>query len=222
MKDGDTRAETEVAVFSFLERGFSDLDLAVSHTQILQLARLVSLLEQWAPRINLTGYRTALDMAGGLVLDAAALASAVPEIGAASRIADLGTGAGFPGLPLAILFPAAEVHLVDSRKKRNHFQREAKRRLALERADPILGRSDEIEPTPCDLVIAQAMTDPDHALELMAQWASTEARLVLPASENATPPSPPSGWTPPERRLYQVPLTRRPRQVWILRPEIEN
>ena len=70
-------------------------------------------------------------MAERLVLDAVALSVCLPELSGAKRLADLGTGAGFPGLPIAILNPHLQVHLVDSRLKRNHFQKAVRRELEL-------------------------------------------------------------------------------------------
>lgn len=220
MNDGDTRTQTEVAVFAFLERGFEDLELSPTADQLLALSQLIGLLEQWSPKINLTGHRDPLQMAGALILDAAALSDSVPEIRSATSVSDLGTGAGFPGLPLAILHPEVTFYLVDSRKKRNHFQREVRRRLALSNVEPLLGRSDQIEPKASRLVIAQAMAQPDQALRLMTQWAGEGAPLVLPASEAAVPPDPPEGFAPPVLRTYRVPLTGTERRVWVVTPNV--
>lgn len=218
MNDGASRTNrSEGAVFAFLEQGFDLLPLSPGPAQISQLSALVGLLSSWGARINLTGHRDPLEMAGRLILDAAALAAAVPEIAEASALSDLGTGAGFPGLPLAILYPKVQVHLVDSRKKRNHFQREARRRLALENVHPILGRVEQVERTPSDVVIAQAMAEPERALALMAPWAGPTGTLVLPASEHATPPASPTGWRAPERREYVVPLVETERRIWLIR-----
>jgi len=218
MKDGDTRKETEVAVFSYLEHGFDELETPVETSQIHELTETILLLEEWASKINLTGHRGALEMAGRLVLDAAALNAELPELAAAKSFADLGTGAGFPGLPLAILNPQAQAYLVDSRLKRNHFQRAVRRALALERVHPVLGRSDEVESRACDLVIAQAMTNPKRALELMAQWSAPGGILVLPASETAKNPEVPPGYRPAELKTYIVPLVGTHRRLWIVRP----
>ena len=150
------------------------------------------------------------------MLDAVAFSQALPEIARAERVADLGTGAGFPGLPIAILNPHVEVRLVDSRRKRHHFQRAAKRALLLDNVIPLLGRSDQIEAVPSEVVVAQAMAEPEVALPLMAEWAGPAATLALPASETAGPPIAPAGWTAPELREYVVPVAQRKRRIWVL------
>lgn len=194
---------------------------AAETAQIERLTRLVVLLAQWAPRMNLTGHRDPLEMTSRLVLDAAALVGALPELSQASNLADLGSGAGFPGLPIAILRPHLQVFLVDSRQRRHHFQREARRVLDLDRVEPLLGRSDAIERHACDVVVAQAMARPESAIELMEEWARPGGLLVLPASDRAVPPTLPSrgsasGGASPERRQYRVPFANLDRQLWIL------
>jgi 16S rRNA (guanine527-N7)-methyltransferase len=218
MKDGASRPDgLEGAVFAFLASGLRELPLTATDQQIQQLVELVELLVHWASRINLTGHRDPLSIAGHLVLDAAALSASLPELAAARSLADLGTGAGFPGLPLAILNPHLQVQLVDARQKRNHFQREARRRLGLSNVEPRLGRVEEIEVAPADVVVAQAMAQPERALTLMAPWASEGGLLILPASESATAPAPPAGWCPPELRVYVVPRTGTSRRIWVMR-----
>ena len=209
--------KTRSPSFRFLERGFSELDPTATSDQILELTRLISLLAQWAARINLTGHRSPIEMAGRLVLDAAALNSAVPELREARSLADLGSGAGFPGLPLAILNPHLDVYLVDSRLKRNHFQREVRRRLDLSRVSSILGRSDEVDSVACDFVVAQAMAQPEQAIELMRSWVKDGGGLLLPASETASRPNIAGNLEPIELRSYRVPLTGVERKLWFVR-----
>ena len=217
MRDGVSRPDgLESAVFSFLEEGLGRLPIEASEGQISQLTALAELLSIWAARINLTGHRDPIGIAGHLILDAAALSSCLPELKQCGNLADLGTGAGFPGLPIAILNPHIQVQLIDARQKRNHFQREARRRLQLDHVEPRLGRVERLERRPADIVVAQAMTQPDQALTLMAPWASGGGMLVLPASEGATKPAPPPGWELPEARSYQVPQTGTVRRIWIL------
>ena len=217
MKNGDSRHQTEIAVFSLLEDSLETLRIETSTTQRRQLLDLVFLLDHWAARINLTGHRDPLAIASRLVLDAAALSQSVPEIGEARSLVDLGSGAGFPGLPLAILHPHLAVALVDSRLKRSHFQREVRRRLALDNVSPILGRAEQLDPLASDVVVAQAMTQPEHALALMLRWAHPGSLLALPASDQAVEPETPTGIGRPVLREYEVPGTQTRRKLWIAR-----
>ncbi len=199
-----------------LEQVFGHGTPELAHAE--KLTRLVLLLAHWAPRMNLTGHRDPLEMTSRLVLDAAALVGALPELRSATDLADLGSGAGFPGLPIAILRPQLRVFLVDSRQKRHHFQREARRQLNLEHVVPVLGRSDQVEARACDVVVAQAMAQPEAAIAQMAAWARPEGLLVLPASEDAPRPDLPAAIADLERRTYRVPFASVGRQVWLIRP----
>jgi 16S rRNA (guanine527-N7)-methyltransferase len=219
MKDGESREQVEIAVFSLIERGLAELDSHSTVEQISKLTRLVTLLSEWAGRISLTGHRDPLDMAGRLVLDAAALSKALSELDSAANVTDLGSGVGFPGLPIAILRPDLEVALVESRLKRHHLQREARRQLDLTRVIPILGRSDEIEPRLSDVVVAQAMTQPTKAFELMHPWTRPGGLVALPASEAADRPILPTGFEDLSFREYRVPVTGRARKLWVTRKE---
>jgi 16S rRNA (guanine527-N7)-methyltransferase len=216
MKDGDSREQVEIAVFSLLETGLDELGVDADAEQVSQLTRLVSMVSEWAGRISLTGHRDPIEMARRLVLDAAALSQALPELSSSKRLADLGSGVGFPGLPIAILRPDLEVVLVESRQKRHHLQREARRQLGLTRVVSVHGRSDEVEIQPSDVVVAQAMAKPMDALALMKPWTRAGGLVALPVSDNAKPAAPPAGFADPEIREYRVPQIDRVRKIWVL------
>lgn len=216
MPDYDPDAIDPAAIRDRIGLGLGELFPEPRPQATEALTRLVVLLAQWAPRMNLTGHRDPLDMTSHLVLDAAALVAALPELANAPDLADLGSGAGFPGLPIAILCPNLRVHLIESRQKRHHFQREVRRQLALENALPLLGRSDEVELRPCAVVIAQAMTRPEQALAQMLPWMRAGGIMVLPATAEAEPPDLPES-SRLERRRYRVPLTHLDRQLWVVR-----
>ena len=221
MKDGESRDPAEIAVSSLLEQGLADLGSPYDEGQLQKLLGLVSLLSEWAERINLTGHRDPLQIASRLVLDAAALSQALPELGSSSTLSDLGGGAGFPGLPIAILRPELEVRLVESRKKRHYFQREARRQLGLMHVIPLIGRSDQLDAHPSDIAIAQAMTRPEQALHLMLPWVRKGGLLALPASAEAVRPAAPESIPKLELREYTVPITKMRRRLWVgrLHPE---
>ncbi len=85
------------------------------------------------------------------------------------------------------------------------------------RVIPVLGRSDEVEIRPSDVVVAQAMTQPNKAFELMRPWARPGGLVALPAAEEPDRPTLPAGFEDLSLREYQVPETRRARKLWIAR-----
>ena len=171
---------------TLLVDGLEELKLPTSPTQREALLALARLLESWSKRINLTGDRTLRAILKHRVLGAAALLAHAPPC---TSLADLGSGAGFPGLPIAILRPETRVTLIESRQKRHHFQRAALRELPLPNATPLLGRAETLPAQPHRAVIAQAMARPEAALAHMLRWAEPAGLLLLPASA-APPPNP--------------------------------
>jgi len=110
-----------------LVAGLSTLGLAVAETAVERLLDYVELLERWNATYNLTAVRDPGEMVTRHLLDSLAVA---PHVTGAT-LADLGSGAGLPGIPLAIIAPEREVLLVDSNGKKARFLREAVRRLGL-------------------------------------------------------------------------------------------
>ena len=217
MKDLTDSEDEERSVSALITQGLDELSVADSREAIVKLTRMVLLISEWATRVSLTGHRDPLDLAGRLVLDAAALSQSIPELDEASSLADLGSGIGFPGLPIAILRPALETRLIESRLKRHHLQREIRRQLALTRVIPILGRSDEVEIHASDVVIAQAMAQPHEALELMRSWVRPGGLVALPAADSADRLDLPEGYVDLELREYRVPVSSRVRKCWVAR-----
>lgn len=179
-----------------------------------QLLRLCEALALWSRQSNLTGQRGFAAIISGICADAIALAAALPDT---SGIVDLGAGAGFPGIPLAILKPASHVILVESRERRHHFQRAALRELALPNAEPLLGRAETLDPRPQPLAIAQAIAEPAQALRWLLPWTLPGGMLCLPQAVSATP----DRWRLPEGahleeiRRYRVLPEGRERLLWI-------
>ena len=109
-----------------------------SLTQHPSLQTYVTLLKKWQPRINLIGPKTLRDIWVRHVQDSAQLLDHLPPIlqeqtgqnqpsNQARRLVDFGSGAGFPGLVLAILRPDLDVHLVESDQRKGAFLREVAR-----------------------------------------------------------------------------------------------
>lgn len=110
-----------------LRAGVAALSLNLADATIERLLDYVDLLLRWNAAYNLTAVRDAGEMITRHLLDSLAV---LPFV-AGKRLADLGSGAGLPGIPLALCHPFDEVVLVDSNGKKARFLREAARHLQL-------------------------------------------------------------------------------------------
>lgn len=187
--ESDSSRAARSALDRFLASAESELDSS-SQDRLVDLALL---LAQWGSGMNLSGYREAESVMEGLICDALALWFAFrehPLFEAPSEVSDLGAGAGFPGLPLAIVEPSMKVTLVESRQRRHHFQKAVRRELKLENVYPRQGRIEELEPTLSDLVVAQALAQPGRALELGIPWLREGGLILIPGNSPDLDPTP--------------------------------
>jgi len=200
---------------STLSAGLAELGLPIDRSSALaELSRLVA---RWAERINLTAHRSPEAVARRLVLDALALGAALPVV-PPGTLADLGSGAGFPALPLAILWPTCQITMVDSRLRKYHFQRTAIRALDLPNARAVRGRAESLDAAPHQIVVAQAMAQPAQVLQWMRRWATPDGWLVLPQSDSVPRIAVPADIRFEAIRRYQVPLGGPARSLWLGRP----
>jgi 16S rRNA (guanine527-N7)-methyltransferase len=183
--------------------------------ELAALERLRLLAERvagWTRRVDLTSHETPGAVAGRLILDSAALLRAAPAF---ESLADLGSGAGFPGLPIAILRPSCRVTLVESRERRHHFQRAVIRELGLTNVQALRGRAERLQPEPHAAAVAQATMAPAEALPLLLRWVGPEGLLLLPGG--AAPPQLPEIAQVAAANVvfYQVPAGGPRRSLWI-------
>ena len=115
------------AMFAQLRAGMAELGLPASPEAIESLLDYVELLARWNGAYNLTSVRVPQQMVTHHLLDSLAVAAYIRG----DRLADVGTGAGLPGIPLAVLAPERQVTLIDSNGKKTRFLREAVRTLGL-------------------------------------------------------------------------------------------
>jgi len=120
-------ATDRAAMFAQLRAGVAELGLAPSAHAVEQLLDYLELLSRWNAAYNLTAVRDPLAMVTSHLLDSLAVAHLVRG----ERLADIGSGAGLPGIPLAILAPEWQVTLIDANGKKTRFLREAVRALRL-------------------------------------------------------------------------------------------
>ena len=121
---------------------FNKINCAISDRQADQFLRYFELLTEWNAVMNLTAITEFKEVVEKHFIDSALLSEYIKENNPKSLI-DIGTGAGFPGVPLKILFPEMKVTLLDSLNKRIRFLNTVIQELGLENIEAIHGRAEE-------------------------------------------------------------------------------
>jgi 16S rRNA (guanine527-N7)-methyltransferase len=125
----------------------------VSRETLDRLKRYAELLADWNTRHNLVSDRSLADVWKRHFLDSAQIADLVPAT--AKTVVDLGSGAGFPGLVLAVLRPELRITLIEATRKKYDFLKVVARELGL-KVDIRNERIEEVAPEPFDVITARA------------------------------------------------------------------
>jgi 16S rRNA (guanine527-N7)-methyltransferase len=128
-----------------LQAAARELGVDVGYSALDRLARFLDLLVVWNRRIHLTGARGLSSLVRNHAIDSLAPAPHIPRTG---FVVDVGSGAGFPGIVLACLRPDVEMALIESRRRRASFLREAIRTLPLPAARVLEMRAEEAASDP--------------------------------------------------------------------------
>jgi 16S rRNA (guanine527-N7)-methyltransferase len=142
---------------SSIGEGLAAMSICATHEQKHRLAAHLDLISKWNRVHNLTAVRETEQMVVLHVLDSLSL---LPHLGDARSLLDVGTGAGFPGIPLAILRPDVEVTLLDSSSKKCTFLEQARAELGLVNVHVACERVEAWKPEATfDLVVSRAFAE---------------------------------------------------------------
>jgi 16S rRNA (guanine527-N7)-methyltransferase len=151
-------------------RALGEFQLQADEQQVVCIQQYMKILLTWNDKINLTAIRDPLEILYRHFCECMFAARAVPvENG---RLADVGSGAGFPGIPLKIMRPDLQVFLIESNMKKATFLAEVLRTIELKDTKVIVSRYEELgeDVAPLDFVCSRAVGE----FEPFLAWAASE------------------------------------------------
>ena len=171
-----------------LVAGSSALGVALDAVQQQKLLDYIALIVKWNKVYNLTAVREPEAMIGHHLLDSLAV---LPHLAGVRRLIDVGSGAGLPGIPLAIARPDMKIALLDSNHKKATFMRQACLELGLTNAEVVCERVEQWQPQDkYDAVISRAYSELKEFVRLSAHLLAKGGKLyamkgVYPVEEIA-------------------------------------
>lgn len=212
----ELRAELRVR----LDAALAEMHLKASDKQKNQLIESLAFLSEWNAVINLTAIREPHAMLVQHILDSLSVLHFIPK--EATTLLDVGSGGGFPALPIAVMRPDLEVVSVDSVRKKTDYVNKAAEALAIDNLSAVHSRVEE-HPVTYDVVISRAYASlKDFVLSAQGCVSPEEDALVLamkgkfPEDEVAELTG--TGWTVDRKRALTVPQLEAERcLIWLER-----
>ena len=189
---------------SRLAAGLSELGLTLAPAQVEALLTLVMELADWNARFNLTAINDPAEVVDKHLLDSLAVLPYLKGL----TVADVGSGAGFPGLPLAIADLDRRYSLIESTGKKVTFLRHACTMLRLPNVEVVQGRAEAMKPKrPFDTIVARALGSLAEFVRVAGHLAGRDGRLL--AMKGKVPEQElkaiPTGWKALAVRPIRVP-----------------
>lgn len=181
-----------------LVKGCNELQLSEAPAVAEKLIPFVHLILKWNAVFNLTGSKDPVDLVHRHVLDSLAM---VPYISGSFHL-DVGSGAGFPGIPLAIALPSSRFVLVDSNGKKTRFINQAIVELGLANVEVHCVRVEKLAVPRCfDTILARAVADVAQLVSWCAPFCCEKGRMVWMKGPNVIQDEP---WCPPGWQIVEI------------------
>lgn len=204
-----------------LSSGLTDLGLPAEPLSG-RLLDYLALLDRWNKTYNLTAVRDPREMLSRHLLDSLSMWRHVAD----GKLADLGTGPGLPGIPLALANPRLQVTLVESIAKKTRFQREVVRQLGLTNVRVVESRAEAVdEPGAYDQITARAMDTLAGILAVGGHLLAPDGRLLAMKGQrpDAEIAALPPGWRVESVQALTVPGLEGDRHlVTVTRAPVET
>ena len=152
----------------------------VPHEWAGQLETYLCEWEKWNGKINLTSETARDAVIDKHIFDSLQYVRAVKD--PQSQVMDIGSGAGFPGIPLKVIFPGINLTLVESQRKRANFLRNCVRKMCLDKVEVLNSRAEELDAEyhgRFDLILFRGVGEVSHCLELAGPCLKIGGRVAF-------------------------------------------
>jgi 16S rRNA (guanine527-N7)-methyltransferase len=162
-----------------IRRALGEFQISVDSKQVIVIQQYIRTLLRWNEKLNLTAIRNPLEILYRHFCESMFAAGAIPVD--KGRLADIGSGPGFPGIPLKILRPELELFLVESSIKKGTFLAEVVRELQLTNSRVLISRYEELgeDVAPLDYVCSRAVGEFGPFLEWAGSNRVAANRVIL-------------------------------------------
>jgi 16S rRNA (guanine527-N7)-methyltransferase len=208
---------------NLLKNGLDEIDVAYSESQLRAFMIYLSELKKWNSTYNITALKTDEEIIIKHFLDSLLYLKAMPD--GNIKLADIGTGGGFPGIPIKIIRPQTELTLIEPSRKKAYFLKNIVRKTGLSEITVLQQRIEQLGDkfNSCfDLIVSRATFSIKEFLDLACPFLNDTGRLVIskgPKAEdelrqfNKAP-----GITPVENILsVKLPFTDAQRHIILLK-----
>ncbi len=168
---------TDTGLEPLLRAGLAELELSASDEQVAGLLNFLGLVKKWNKVFNLTALKTDEQMLRGHLLDSL---SVLPYVRQARQVLDVGSGAGLPGIPLAIMLPGVKFDLLDSNGKKTRFMQQAIIELGLNNTRVQHCRIEDFpHANQFDIIISRAFANIKDTIRKLADYSRSDGRFLF-------------------------------------------
>ena len=165
---------------NLLVKGSSELGITLNSRKIQKFLSYQELIKKWNSKINLTSVTDDSEIIVKHFLDSLTVSELITD---GPNILDIGTGAGFPGVPIAIVRESLNITVLDSREKRIFFINEVLRELDLSNVKTVSGRAEDsnngVPRINFDYVLTRAVGDIKEVINLSLPYLNEKGKIIL-------------------------------------------
>lgn len=184
-----------------LSLGLEKMALSVSDEIQKKLIEYIVLMQKWNKAYNLTSIRDLDQMVIRHILDSLSISVFIKD----SPVLDVGSGAGLPGIPLALIMPDKKFVLLDSNSKKTRFLTQTKIELKLDNVEVIHSRVEQYQaPLPFAIITCRAFAALNTVLDRTQHLVTSSTRILAMKAKQAVPELP-AGFKQVEDHVLQVP-----------------